>query len=77
MKLTLYMRPGCHLCDDARTQMLALGLTWDEVDIDGDDVLQEKFFLRIPVIELDGRIVAEGNLSGLPLGELLRTEANR
>ena len=60
----LYARPGCHLCDDAREFVLPLvreagDIELLEVDIESDDGLLSRFLERIPVLELDGRIVAE------------------
>jgi glutaredoxin len=56
--LTLYGRPGCHLCDDARAQLLALraelGFDLVEHDIEADDDLHRRYLERIPVIVLDG-----------------------
>ena len=62
--VVLYTRPGCHLCDEARERILALradGLDFEvrEIDIDGDDELHARFLERIPVVEVDGAIVAE------------------
>jgi glutaredoxin len=54
----LYGRPGCHLCDDARTvvqrvaQRVPLELV--EVDIESDDRLMRAMLERIPVICVDG-----------------------
>ena len=61
---TLYTRDGCHLCDEARQQLLALrdgGLDMElrEVDIEDDDGLHARFLERIPVIEVGGEIVCE------------------
>ena len=60
----LYGRPGCHLCDEARRGLLDLrsdGLDFEleEVNIEGDDGLLRRYLERIPVIELDGRVVSE------------------
>ena len=56
--VTLYTRPGCHLCDDARAVLLRLQqhtpFTLDEVDIESDDALHRAYLERIPVIHLDG-----------------------
>jgi glutaredoxin len=56
--LTLYGRPGCHLCDEARTQLLALapelGFTLAERDIEADDDLLRRYLERIPVVALEG-----------------------
>ena len=56
--VTLYGRPGCHLCDDARTALLSLrarvAFDLQEVDITRDDALHARYLERIPVIALDG-----------------------
>jgi glutaredoxin len=62
--LTLYGRAGCHLCDEAREAIVAmrdevLSFELREVDIDSDDALLKTYLERIPVVEVDGRIVSE------------------
>jgi glutaredoxin len=56
--VTLYTRPGCHLCDDAREALLRVRqrtpFALDEIDIESDDELHRAYLERIPVIELDG-----------------------
>jgi glutaredoxin len=52
--LVLYGRPGCHLCDDARTVLERVGQPFDEVDIETDDDLLRRYLERIPVVALDG-----------------------
>ena len=54
-RLTLYGRPGCHLCDDARVVLQRVGEPFDEVDITTDDALHASYLERIPVIVLDGQ----------------------
>lgn len=54
-RLTLYGRPGCHLCDDARVVLQRVGEHFDEVDITTDDALHASYLERIPVIVLDGQ----------------------
>ena len=57
--VTLYGRPGCHLCDDARVVLERIRETepfeLEEVDIEADDDLLKRYLERIPVIALDGR----------------------
>lgn len=53
-RITLYGRPGCHLCDDAREVLLRLGAPFDEVDIETDDELFKRYLERIPVVAVDG-----------------------
>jgi len=56
--VTLYTRPGCHLCDDAREKLLAVRertpFTLEEIDIEQDDALHRAYLERIPVIDVDG-----------------------
>jgi glutaredoxin len=61
--LTLYGKPGCHLCHDAREAvrraLLAREVALDEVDITLDPVLFARYGERIPVLELDGEVLFE------------------
>ena len=56
--VTLYGRPGCHLCDDARAALervrASRPFALEEVDIDADDELFKRYLERIPVVALDG-----------------------
>ncbi|KRF16638.1 NrdH-redoxin [Nocardioides sp. Soil797] len=57
-RVRLFSRDGCHLCDEARAVIARvcadLGESFDEVDIDGDPVLREKFTDEVPVTFVDG-----------------------
>ncbi len=78
--VTLYSRPGCHLCDEARAEILAIrralaAFDLREVDIETDERLLRTYLERIPVVEVDGEIVSElvfdsprlrGKLDNLP-----------
>jgi glutaredoxin len=62
--VTLYTRPGCHLCDEARDELEAMRselpeFELREVDIESDDELLKRLLERIPVIEVDGDVVCE------------------
>jgi glutaredoxin len=54
--LTLYSRPGCHLCDDARLVLervrARVPFQLHEVDIDTDERLLRRYLERIPVVAL-------------------------
>ncbi len=56
--VVLYVRPGCHLCDDARVVIEAaraeVAFVFEEVDIESDDALVRDYGLRIPVVAVDG-----------------------
>lgn len=55
-RTTLYVRDGCHLCEDAGALLDAmLGVDgWDAVDIETDDDLLVRYAHRIPVLAIDG-----------------------
>jgi uncharacterized membrane protein len=56
MKITLYTRKGCHLCDDVRAQLESMQSRYPhrlvEVDIDSDDALTRLYMERIPVVRI-------------------------
>ena len=58
-RVTLYSRPGCHLCDDARAVIAEvcaeLGEEYVEISIEDDAELQRRFGEEIPVTFVDGR----------------------
>ena len=57
-RVTLYGKPGCHLCEDAREVIARvcadLGTSYDEVDITTDPDLQHRYGEQIPVTFVDG-----------------------
>ena len=53
-RLTLFGRPGCHLCDDAQVVLDRIGHPYELVDIEQDDELLKRYLERIPVVALDG-----------------------
>ena len=76
--LTLYTRPDCHLCDEARATILALRaelpeLRLREVDIESDPRLHAAYLERIPVVEVGGEVVSELVLDGDRLRRKLDT----
>ena len=58
-RITLYGKPGCHLCDDARAVVervcADLGTSYDEVDITTSPELMRVYGEQIPVTFVDGR----------------------
>jgi len=54
----MYSRRSCGLCDKARAVILAerqaAPFEFDEVSIDGDDRLEARYGLRVPVVEVGG-----------------------
>jgi glutaredoxin len=56
--VTIYGRPGCHLCDDALAvlERVRADVPFDlrRVNIEDDDALLRAYLERIPVVALDG-----------------------
>ena len=56
--VTLYGKPGCHLCEEARAAVERVRaerpFRLEEVDVTLDPVLHRRYGERIPVLELEG-----------------------
>ena len=56
--VTLYGKPGCCLCDEAKAEIAAARAEVDfdlrEVDVSLDPSLNREYGERIPVVEVDG-----------------------
>jgi glutaredoxin len=63
LEATLYTRPGCHLCEEAKAQIAPLlraaGVVLREVNIDADPALRDQYGFDVPVIFLGARKVAK------------------
>jgi glutaredoxin len=59
MKVTLYTRAGCHLCDEVKQVIEAVRLRirfdYEEFDIDTDPQLRLLYNEEVPVILIDGQ----------------------
>lgn len=58
MRVRMYSRRRCGLCDKAREVILAVQaeepFEFEEILIDGDDRLERDYGLRVPVVEVGG-----------------------
>jgi glutaredoxin len=58
IQVTLYGKPGCHLCEEAREVVLAVRLEREfelvEVDVTLDPGLNREYGERIPVVAVNG-----------------------
>jgi len=73
VRLVLVTREACHLCDEALSLLRDLGLHPELADVDADDDLHRVYDFRVPVVLLDGAVVAEGKITR----ESLQTALNR
>ena len=64
MKVILYTRPGCGLCDDMKAELIRRGYHVREVDIDQDEALVRQYGWDIPVVVgEDGTVLAKHRLN--------------
>jgi len=61
--VTIYSRPGCHLCEEAKIQLAPLlkefGACLTEINIDEDAQLRARYDYDVPVIFLGARKAAK------------------
>ena len=77
--VTIYSRPGCHLCDDMKAivQRVAstIPLALEEIDISTDSELEQLYGLEIPVLFVAGKKVAKYRVSESDLRRILTSRA--
>jgi glutaredoxin len=76
--LTLYGKPGCCLCDEAKQTVTDVtqtrnDTTVEHVDISTDPVLHAQYGERIPVVEINGADAFELHVDAKELTNLLDT----
>jgi glutaredoxin len=73
IRLTIYSRPGCRLCDEMKEVVhrvsASVPLALDEIDISGNAELERLHGVEIPVLMVDGKKVAKYRIGE---SELLR-----
>jgi glutaredoxin len=63
VKVLLVTRQGCHLCDEALRLLEELGVQPELADVDAADELHRLYDFRVPVVLVDGAVVAEGRIT--------------
>jgi predicted thioredoxin/glutaredoxin len=71
VEIVLVTRQGCHLCDEALAALRSLGLEPELRDVDTADDLHALYDWRVPVVMVDGRVIAEGRIDQERLREAL------
>ena len=73
MRLKIYSKPSCHLCDDMKAivhrAIAGQDISMEEVDISTDADLLARYGLEIPVLMIDDKKVAKYRITE---GELRR-----
>jgi glutaredoxin len=83
MRLIIYSKPGCHLCDEMKLLVHRVigqqsnnhAIALDEIDISNHRELLDRYGLEIPVLLIDGAKVAKYRVSETELRQML--EARR
>ena len=82
MRLTIYSKPGCHLCDEMKAVVNQAiggheGISFDELDISNDPALLALYELEIPVLMIDGKKAAKYRITEQELERRIKTEPRR
>lgn len=81
VSVTLYSRPGCHLCDEMKAVLSRVArkvpLEIEEIDISIDPALEARYGVEIPVLLVDGRKAAKFRITELELTKILRARTGR
>ena len=79
--LTLYSRPGCHLCEDMKAIVARVADGWpdavtiEEVDISLDAGLEALYGLEIPVLLVNGRKAVKYRVTEAELRRILASRS--
>jgi thiol-disulfide isomerase/thioredoxin len=81
IELTIYSRPGCHLCDEMKAVVRRVAesnplmpVNVIEIDISTDPALEARYGVEIPVLMVDGKKAAKYRIEE---EELVRVLAGR
>jgi glutaredoxin len=81
LDVTLYSRPGCHLCEEAKAAIEPLlrefGANLHEVNISEDKILMERYAFDIPVLFLGPRKAAKHHVNPLQFRRQLQEAKER
>ncbi|OIK16435.1 NrdH-redoxin [Bacillus sp. MUM 116] len=79
MRVTLFTRKQCPLCDKAKNTLMELKETWgfilEEIDIAASDDLTERYGLMIPVVHIDDEEVGFGFIDKFHLSNRLQEKS--
>jgi thiol-disulfide isomerase/thioredoxin len=79
--LTIYSRPGCHLCDEMKAVVRRVvastvaPIAFEEIDISTDPDLEARYGLEIPVLLVDGKKAAKYRITEVELTRIVRARS--
>jgi glutaredoxin len=75
ISVTIYSRPGCHLCDDMKAVVArvarSLPLRLEDVDVSTDPAFEARYGPDIPVLMIGGKKAAKYRVTDDQLRRLL------
>jgi glutaredoxin len=81
--LTLYTRPGCHLCEEMKViverviRNTRVAAQIEEIDIANHPDLEKRYGLQIPVLLVNGKKAAKYRISEMELTRMLISRAGQ
>jgi glutaredoxin len=76
VRVVMYSRPGCHLCDEAwellERYQAQHGFRLDKVDVDADPELKARYGDWVPVVTVNGKVRFRGRVNPVLLQRLFR-----
>lgn len=79
-QLTLYSRPGCHLCEDMQNLLPSYleeaGLSFTVVYIDGDSNLEQEYGTLVPVLKAGEKEICHYFLDVKALQQYISEQGN-
>ena len=79
MTVTIYSRPGCHLCDEMKAVVAQVArripFSLQEIDISTDPALEAQYGMEVPVLLVEGRKAAKYRIGEDELLAVLRGRA--
>ena len=77
MQLTIYSKPGCHLCDEMKivvrrvVESARAPIALEEIDITADPDLEARYGIDIPVLLVDGKKAAKYRIGEMELRRMV------
>ena len=80
-RVTLYTKPGCHLCEEAKREIGRAGCggryTLEEIDVGSDPTLLRRYGWDIPVVVIDGTVAFKHRLAAADFRRALEKYARK
>ena len=81
IRVAIYSRPGCHLCEEMKAIVervaAVLPVTFEEIDISNDARLERLYGLEIPVLMVEGTKAAKYRVTEEELQKILAARAGK